>query len=293
MANTTILELPDESLEPTNVSETEDKSIQAAAPAPEAAADAEETQQEAQPETKEEPLVELDGEKVPLSEVKKWKQDYANDSKWRDKNRRESEQLNRQRKELAALEVLKAQLKPEDLARIIQPQKPRDLDGELKTLYNQRPEQFTPEYAEWEFKVQTLRDEKLRQSILDAQHSESLKREAEAHNQRVQEKAFEKLDKEGYSEDEKVEMAKWIVTNVRDTQGKFPENSFDLAVHALYPEREVRQAKLEATKKVTESIRKAVPASGGSGNNHRTEQLSPEEEEDSRFLAAIKARNGH
>jgi len=250
----------------------------------------------------EEPVIELDGEKIPHSQIKKWKEDYANDSKWKDKNKRESEELNRKNERVRRLELLEPMLEqhPEVLQQLFTPTKPRDFDAELKAHYQKRPTANVDgtvdinAYNEWEYHKDILLSE--RASTLGRQQAEEKIQQSEAklHNDRIEQDAYEKYVKSGkITDDEFRDAARFIVENVAVKNGKVPAGAFDMAYKIKFEERWLSEMKIDATKKATEQVFKAQKGASEPGKKlPSSPPKTPQDKEDDEFVKRVKQRAG-
>lgn len=246
-------------------------------------------------ETVAEPTVEIDGEQVPISEVKRLREEYKNDSNWKDKNRRTSEELNAQRKELAQLELIKPLIEqhPEILQQLFTPKQNQNFETELQAHLSQEPDatQDWNAWRAWNFKKDELAVKVSEERAVNRLRTENLKRDADDHNLRLSNQAAKDFVDSGKATREEVqEMANWIVANIKDKNGRYPDNAFDIAYKAtMNSDKEIRQAKLDATKSVQKSIEKAKPADSVNGANKR-DQMTAEDIEEQEFIARAKAK---
>ena len=238
-----------------------------------------------------EPTIEIDGQQVPLSRAKEALDRYANDEKWTAKNTQRAQELSAKEKELQQKLYLAEMVerRPELLSKLFAPEQVRDIDSELNQLYGQKPtDLFSQEYANWELKKDMLLSERAETRALQKAQAEAAKTVALEHNSQVEKSAWEKYQSKGVKWDEFQDMAKWILQNVKESGGKYPSNSFDVAYKELFFDRALREAKLEGSRKVTESITQAQPARGSSGVQKKPENQTPEEEDDEAFIQEAK-----
>lgn len=251
----------------------------------------------------EEPTVELDGEQVPLSQVKKWKEDYANDSKWKDKNRREGESINQQKERYRRLELLEPLIEqhPEVLQSLFTPTKPRDFDAELKAHY-QKQLPTNPEtgrlddnaVAQWNYEKDILLSNRAEALAYNRAKEQTQQSEAKSHNERIETEAYDKYVKSGkITDDEFKDAARFIVENVAIKNGKVPSNAFDVAYKIQFEERWLSEMKIDQTKKATEQIFKAQKGASEPGKKlPTTPPKTPQDKDDDEFVKRGKARVG-
>lgn len=251
----------------------------------------------------EEPVVELDGEKIPHSQIKKWKEDYANDSKWKDKNKRESEELNRKNERVRRLELLEPMLEqhPEVLQQLFTPTKPTDFDAELKAHYQKtlpvNPETGRPtdeSLTQWNYDKDILLSNRA-EALATKRAEEKLQQsEAKSHNDRVEQSAYEKYVTSGkITDDEFRDVARFIVENIAIKNGKVPDNAFDTAYKIKFEERWLSEMKIDTTKKATEQVFKAQKGASEPGKKlPSTPPKTPLDKEDDEFVRRRKVIAG-
>lgn len=242
-------------------------------------------------EETQEPTIEIDGEQVPVSKVKQWKEEYAQDSKWKDKNRRESEALNQQKREYDSLKLLvpALQQRPDILQELLQPK--RDIDAEVQAHYRRKPDPYADPQnsAAWEYQKDQLLLEQAaqRQNTIAMQHL--AQEEAKRNNDDLFGRGVEKfLEAKKVDVGEFQDMQRWILENVKDARGKYPMNAFDIAYAALYGDRKVRSEKVEAVKTVLKSQAAAKPAT-----EHGTQKVQSDNElseSDAAFVSTMHAK---
>ena len=245
---------------------------------------------EGQPqETPEEPTVELDGEKIPLSQVKKLKEEYANDSKWQAKNTKRSEELARKEQELATLAKLLVPL----VERTVPPVPQKDFNAELAALEQKRPDDpFSPEFKEWDRQRLQLVANIAKENAVQEFEQRFTVREAETNNSRIETDAYAKYSKMGVDEGEFVKMAQWIKENLQKGPKGYQANCFDIAYRELHQEEVMRNEKVKVTDNIRQSVLSAKPAKQETGAVKKTETPTPEEEYDAEFIRRVKERNG-
>jgi hypothetical protein len=243
-------------------------------------------------EETQEPTVEIDGEQVPLSEVKRLREEYKNDSAWKDKNRRESEALNREKKELESLKLLKPALeqRPDLIKELLQPK--RDIDADVRAHYARRPDPYAdPQaFANWEY----MKDQLLREQTTEALNKQSEARLSQQEAQRHNDDLFQKgvssyLEEKVVDQSDFMEMQRWILENVKDKNGKYPMNAFDIAYTALYSDRKARKEKVNTVKSILKSQEKAKPAVS-KGTQKAQESDNELSESERAFVAETAAR---
>lgn len=243
-------------------------------------------------EVSSEPTVELDGEKVSLSDVKKWKQDYVNDSKWKSENQRRSEEIKKKERELMEYEFIKPliQQRPEVLQQLIAPKPERNIDVEIQQLYNQRPDPYNvEEFARWEYAKDSLIAEKISQQSQQKFQAETQQRESFQHNENIGKVAAEKYVKAGkIGESDFLQLTDWIVNNIVAKNGKYPDDVYDIAYKKMYEGKWLEDVKLEATKKAVAPILKAKNGAGDNGVAQRSPLTTEQDEEDELFIQATQ-----
>jgi len=241
--------------------------------------------------SEEESQVEIDGEKVPVSKLKEWKEAYGNDSRWKDKNRKESERINAEKRELDSLKLLKPALeqRPDILQQLLAPK--RDIDAEVQSHYGRRPDPYADpnQFAQWEY----VKDQLLREQTTFHLQAQTKQDYARAEAVRTNDEVFQSGHSAYFKEKlvdgpEFMDMQRWIMENVKDRHGAYPKNSFDIAFAALYPERKMRSEKVQTVKDVLKSQEKAVPAK--KEGVQKTETQSELNESESAFVAEANAR---
>ena len=243
-------------------------------------------------EETQEPTVEIDGEQVPLSEVKRLREEYKNDSAWKDKNRRESEALNRDKKELESLKLLKPLLeqRPDIIKEILQPK--RDVDAEVREHYARRPDPYAdPQaFANWEYMKDQLLREQTTQAISKQSQERLSQQEAQRHNDDLFQKGVSSyLEEKVVDQSDFMEMQRWILENVKDKSGKYPMNAFDIAYTALYSDRKARKEKVNTVKSILKSQEKAKPAVS-KGTQKAQESDNDLSEAERAFVSEVQAR---
>lgn len=237
-------------------------------------------------------FVELDGEKIPLSQLKKWKEDFSNDSKWRDKNRRESEELNRKRQELAPLELLKPYLeqRPEILQQILTPPKQRNYESELTAHYGKRPDGTDYNaYVQWEQgRDQLIREQAKTEALFEARTVLSQEAARSFNNSLEADARTKYVDGGKLTHEEFGRAINWIVENVNLSKGQAPKEAFDVAYMVLYKDKYERDIKLDASRKAIAPILRAT--TGGEDAGKRKPAVTPTEEDevDSDFINAVR-----
>lgn len=238
-----------------------------------------------------EPVVEIEGEKVPVSKLKEWKEAYGNDSKWKDKNRREAERINAEKRELEALKLLKPALeqRPDILQQLLTPK--RDIDAEVQAHYGRRPDAYAdPQaFAQWEYVKDQLLSEQTTTRLQTQAKQEMARENANRANEELYQSGVASYYKEKLVDaSEFADMQRWIMENIKDKHGVYPKNSFDVAFAALHPERKMRTEKIETVKSVLKSQQQAVPAK--QPGVQKAETTSELTESESAFVAEMRAR---
>lgn len=285
----------DDTTEESNVASDEQTAETAESQAEETEETVTEQPSDESPDTEEsqEPTVEIDGEQVSLSEIKKLREEYKNDSAWKDKNRRESEALNREKKELESLKLLKPVLeqRPDIIKELLQP-KQRDIDVEVREHYARRPDPYAdPQaFANWEYRKDQLLREQTTAALQKQAETRIAQQEAQRHNDDLFQKGVTSYLKEKTVTDgEFMEMQRWILENVKDQNGKYPMNAFDIAYTALFSDRKVRSEKVNTVKQILKSQEKAKPAVQ-KGSQKAQESETELSESEQGFVAEMNAR---
>lgn len=297
--NTTVLEAPDDSSE-SNVQVTGNEEVESTETQKveeTSTADTQETQKEA-----EEATIEVDGEKIPLSQLKKWKEDYTNDSKWKANNQRDSETIKRDRErisveanEIAQLRLLKPYLeqRPEILQQLFAPKPTRDYDAELRDLYSKQPDQtMNPqEYVNWQYQKDLL----LRDSITQKSSEESRRtaelRFAQQHNLDVEQYGQDTyLSKGKVSQGEFASMTQWILENVNPKGGKYDKAAYDVAYKTLFEDKWLQEKEISAAKKAVSSLSKTTTDGANGGIRKTKQEVSPQEESDEEFIRVVREK---
>ena len=239
-----------------------------------------------------EPTVEVDGEKIPLSQVKKWREDTGNDSKWRLKNEQRSAELSRKEQELATLTRLVQPLIEDAIRAKAAPQASKNYEAELAAWEQKRPDDpFSPEFKEWDKQRLQMVREQTREESIAAVEQKISERESTSNNSRIETEAFEKYSKKGVDEQGFRDMAEWIKSNLNRGPKGYPANCFDIAYRELHQEEVVAEAKVKSTEEVRKSVLNAKPAKPETGVNKKIETPTPEEQEDAEFVARVNSRN--
>jgi hypothetical protein len=253
-----------------------------------------ETETAVEEKVEKEATVELDGQQIPLSQVKEALDVAKNQKDWLRNNTQKAQELADQKRQLQEFAYIAEQVKarPEILQQLFAPKPERDIDAEIRQMYAQRPIDFSSqEYVNWDYQVRTLEAEKVQQNILKQSQEHFSKTEAMRHNDTVYADGLSKY-KEKTNADEFQQMSQWILQNVRPDQGgRYPKTAYDTAYRELFFEKAISEAKLEATRSVGKSIANAKPASGAPGATKRTETKTPEELDEMLFLEEMAARN--
>jgi hypothetical protein len=279
--------------DPEEVATPEPEVVEAAEPIqPEV--EPEETKEEKQPElpSQDEPEIEIAGEKVKASQIAEWRKDAENKKEWQKSNTTKAQEIARRSKELEQAEAIYKLVSqdPAKLQKLLAPEPERNYDAELNALYQQAPDPLDRQaYLNWEYqKDQLLSAKSAEKGYKHALAQESQKATKE-HNDSVVNRAYEKYNGK-MSEDEFKEATTWIVGNISAKDGRYSEQSYDVAYKFLYGDRDVESAKLSAAKSVGDSIRRAKPASGETGKLPKQETKSPGDDEDDAFVEEIKHR---
>jgi hypothetical protein len=177
--------------------------------------------------------------------------------------------------------------RPELIQQLFTPKPERDLEKELQAHWQRRPYDInTQEYINWEYQKDLLMGEIAESRAAARAEKKVASFSAETWNTQLSNSAREKFKDEA----KVVQMAQWVVDNIKpDAMGRYPAHSFETASKILFSEEEQREAKLAATRKVTESIVKAKPASGDGGKKI-TQPESDLTEDDEKFIEEVKAR---
>lgn len=244
---------------------------------------------------KDEPTVEVDGEKIPHSQIKKWKEDFKNDSDWKRKNDERSAQLAAQEREVEQFRVLKPYLekRPDIIQQLFQPAPQRDFNKEFSDLYTAQPDQFAD--------PQKLQDWSIRRDNLIADKSATeaelrVRQQVEqqysvTHNNKVEATGRDAYIKTGKVTDgEFLGMTQWIIKNLNPSQGRYPENAYDLAFKACHEDRFLADAKLKATQAVIEPLTGKPGSPGRPGVREERPPASPEDQQDAAFASAVKTK---
>jgi hypothetical protein len=296
----TVIERPDES-EETNVEEASPETTETVETADtdevveeDGQESPEETDGEATETSQDEPTVELDGEKIPLSQIRKMRQDYANDSKWTEKNTKRAQELSEKEKRLAKFELLESQLeqRPEVLQELFKPKPQRDFNAEVQAINNARPDPNVDwnGYVNWEnARTRLIAEQVAHEQVQQVQAAQSQEL-ARQHNINLLTTSREKY-KEKLSDEEFQQAAKFIEQTILPQNGKYPHNSFDIAYYTLFADRAIREAKTGVAKNIATSMSKAVPASGNrSGVSTTIPRQSQQDKDDDDFAALVKER---
>lgn len=242
-------------------------------------------------EKADEPVFEIDGEKLTASEIRQLKKDRENDSKWKDENRRKAEELNRRAKELGPLELLKPYLeqRPEVLQQLFAPKQERNLQAELSALDAKKPDPYQDfnGYETWREQRQEIKDAIREREVLKHAEQRYMSSLAEQHNLSLEKEAKARyVDSEKVSaEDFRGPMTQWIVQTLKpDANGRYPAESYDLAYKVLYGDKEMRAGKLEATQRMITQLDKAKPADTVHGARKAEVPKTEKELEDEAFV---------
>jgi len=251
-----------------------------------------ETVTEEKPAEKE-ATVELDGQQIPLSQLKEALDIAKNQKEWNRKNTQSAQEIADQKRQLQEAAYIAEQVKshPEILQQLFAPKPERDIDAEIRQMYAQRPVEFnSQEYVNWDYQMRMLESEKVQQNVLKRSQESLSRTTAKEHNDTVYAEGLEKY-REKTNPDEFRQLQEWIIKNLSPDNGKFPKDSFDKAYRILFFDRAVSEAKLEATQKLGKSIAQAKPASGAPGATKRTETKTLEEQDEADWLEEMKARS--
>jgi len=256
---------------------------------------AEETPQEkpveSQPQSAE-PTIEIDGQAVPVSRAKEALEKYANDEKWTAKNTQRAQELAEKERTLQR-KLMYADLveqRPDLIPQLLAPKQTRDIDAELRNHWASRPDPYSAEYPQWEYTKDMLLYEKAKTDGAKESEARFSTLTATTRNETLEKSAWAKLQGK-VSWDEFVQMAGYIKQTIRpDQHGAYPENSFDVAYRTLFWDKAIEESKLEATKRASDSIAKAKPASSLTGASKPHEQKTQTDEEDEAFAREIQER---
>lgn len=240
-----------------------------------------------------EPTVEIDGEKLPLSEIKRLREERKNDAEWKKNNTIKSEELARKERELQDLIALRPYLqqRPEIVQQLFQPAPQRDYDKELSEHYSQRPEDFADGNVrrEWEQKRDNLLYQK---SVADAEvkvREQVQQTQAFNHNQSLDVKAKDKYGAKVNSL-EFQSMVDWIRGHIRPSNGMYPEDSYDIAYKNLHEDRYLQDLKVSTTQRIVDTLNNPnLPK--GQGENQRAPVKTAQDEQDDALVAAVKSKS--
>jgi hypothetical protein len=251
----------------------------------------EKVEDEKQPTSQEEPEVEVNGEKVKVSQLLEWRKSAENEARWQKSNTLKAQEIATERKRLAEAEVLYNMLQkdPARLQKILAPEPERDFDAELQAHLRKRPTEDPDAYLRWEAEKDSLLVEKASALAYAKTHQQASQEIAKKHNDSIVNAAYDEY-KGKVDEGEFRAMADWVVQNIKSENNMYPEHSFKIAYQVLHGGRDVEKAKLEAAKSVGRSIEKARPASGNDGKLKQPDK-EPRDEDDDAFVDEIHARH--
>ena len=227
--------------------------------------------EEQAPVTEEEPIVEVDGQRLTATQIKEALDSAKNKAEWQKSNTQKSQEIAEERRrieserqELLLGREVAARLKTRpDLANVLfAPEAVRDPNAEYQALLGQRPQDiYSQEYQRWEMqKDQLVRDIAKTEALRESEAKVS-KYMAEQSNRETETEAVKKyVESSKVSQDEFRQMVNWVGENFQAKNGMFPKNCLDVAYRVLYSDREVTNAKLETSKAVVRAIEKAKPA---------------------------------
>ena len=288
---TTILEAPDTTEVESNVEAPVETAPAVDSPEKESE-QVEQTNDAPAPEESQEPTVELDGEQVPLSELKKMRADFKNDSNWKDKNRRESEELNKKQQRYARLELLEPYLEqhPEIIQQIVQPKPQRDIDRELQEHYNNIPNpDIDPDGARaWALKRDQMILEgsamKAESQIQSRYQKESVDKQNGEVVSYAQDTYTDKVGREGLEQ-----IASWVVANMQPKNGAYKKSDVDIAYQVLFRDKYLQELQVDTAKKVVAPLLKSKP-NGGDGVKKQERQLTPQDADDDSFVQTVRQK---
>lgn len=252
----------------------------------------EKVEEEKQPSSQEEPEVEVNGEKVKVSQLLEWRKSAENEAKWQKSNTLKAQEIATEKKRLAEAEVLYniLQKDPQRLQKILAPEPERNFDVELQAHYQKRPTEDPNEYVRWELEKDRLIAEKASSEAFNRAKQQASVEVAKTHNDSIVKTAYEKYHGK-VDEEEFKAMTEWIVDNVKaGNNNMYPQGAYDIAYSVLHGSRAMEEAKLAAAKSVAKSIEKAKPASGETGKLKQPDK-DPQDEEDSAFAEEVHARH--
>jgi len=255
------------------------------------------TEETSQTKEGEAQVLEFNGEKFTAEELKEMREAYKNKSEWQkdftQKSQAAKEELRRIETEKKAIQEAmfireKLSERPELLQQIYAPKQERNFAEEERLLWSQRPpDPSTQEYGNWEYQKTLFYNERAKQEAIQEALKQNKQTAAVDYNGQLSVQAWDKFSKEGVEENEFQDMAQWILSNLKQSDGKFPKNSYDIAYMAMFPDRQVRKEKIEATKKASQAIEKAKPANVEGASKTTEKETS---DDDDAFIAELRAR---
>jgi hypothetical protein len=247
---------------------------------------------EKQPSSQDEPEVEIEGEKVKVSQLKEWREAAENREKWQKSNTQKAQEIASERKRLAEAEAIYNVLQkdPQKLQKILAPEPERNFDAEWMQIQKERPTEDPQAYFAWEQKKDQFLMERAAEVASQKARQEAAQETAQKFNNELVGSAYEKykgeVDDDGFTT-----MTQWVKDNLRPSQGgAYPKTSYDIAFSVLYGDKTVTKAKLEAAKSVAKSIEKAKPASGDTGKLKQPDK-EPLDDDDAAFADEVHARH--
>jgi hypothetical protein len=255
--------------------------------------------EETEPEKVEAQVFDIDGEKLTAEQVKEMKDAWKNKQDWTKDFTQKSQvaaderrkvEADKQRLQEAMFIQQKLHENPDLLKQVFAPKPTRDWKAEEAQIWSQRPIDInSQEYVNWEYARTNFYREQDREEVQRNVFQKQSEQTAKDHNERITLAAWEKYSKDGVAQDDFVKMADWIRGNLKETEGRFPKESFEIAFSSMFPDRQIRKEKLDATKKASEAIVKAKPADGVKGAQQTTE--NDMSDDDTAFIAEMRARN--
>jgi len=255
---------------------------------------------EAEPAPKEEPVeevtIDLDGQRYTATQIREMKKDAENRKDWQRTNTQQAQKLAEKERRLARLELLEEAVNknPDVLQTIFRPVAPQNFEADYRAHLAKRPvDRFSPEHDQWEEQKDILLSQGATREAEEKATQRIFKAEADTHNQRIANEAEKRFRANGRDENQILEMGQWVYNNIKPTNGKYPENAFDVAERFIFSDEDSRSAKLEGARSAAASIRNAKPAGEATGVNKKPEPKTPQDEDDDKFVELAKLRGDH